>query len=424
MKDFFGWERLLLGATLLSLLFTLVSISLEQIFLAFALVFWIVLLVQKERAIAFPAFFWPLLAYVALSLIATLTSKSIPRSLADDKGMLIYLLVPIVMAAFTRRDEFDLAYAAVFVSAAVSALYSFGYFAVVFKGRLDTAHRVHAFMSHYMTQGGVMLLFCSIALAFAFFKRGRARLLWSAGLALGAAALLLTLMRSGWIGIGVALCVLLALWRPKLILHVPVLAVLVYFASPASIKARILSIFSLQGYSNAERVEYARVGLEIIKEYPLLGTGPKTVSIVFQNPKYGLSDLARRNVHLHDNLLQIAAERGIVTLLAWLAFIAAAFVSLLRLLRSAKAKDPALYAAAAGALAALAAFFVAGFMEYNFGDAEVATLLLFIITLPFAMERAIERHPERSEGSPSGQDEIATSSRQSAPPRNDNRSMN
>ena len=39
-------------------------------------------------------------------------------------------------------------------------------------------------------------------------------------------------------------------------------------------------------------------------------------------------------------------------------------------------------------------------MEYNFGDAEVVTLLLFILTLPFAMERAKECHPERSEGSP------------------------
>jgi O-antigen ligase len=379
------WERLLFGATILSLLFTLVSISLEQAFLALALGFWVVLLVQKKRSIAFPAFFWPLLAYVALSLVATATSKSIPMSLNDDKGMLLYLLVPIVMAAFTRRDEFELPYAAVLVSAAVSSLYALGYFAVVFKGQLDTAHRVRAFMSHYMTQGGVMLLFCCAALAFIFFKRGKARLLWAAGFALGGAALLLTLMRSGWIGIGVALCVLLALWRPKLILLVPILAVLAYFASPASVKARILSIFSLQGYSNAERVEYAQAGLKIIKDYPLFGTGPKTVSIVFQDPKYGLSDLARHNVHLHNNLLQIAAERGIVSLLAWLAFVVMAFVSLIRLL---KTKDPAVYAAAAGALAALAAFFTAGFMEYNFGDAEVATLLLFLITLPFALDKA------------------------------------
>jgi hypothetical protein len=455
MKDFLkplasgkgAWETLILAATLLALLSALLSISLEQGFLALALVCWVVLLLQKKRPFAVPAFFWPLLAYVVLSLVATAFSKSVPLSLADDKGMLIYLAVPILLAAFTRAkgrafaaeedprakpgapadpvvadavDEFELPYAALLFSAFVSAAYAAGYFLFVFKGTLDNAHRVRAFMDHYMTQGGVALLFCALALAFVFFKRGKTRIVWAAGFAFGALALLLTLMRSGWIGIGVALCVLLALRRPKLLLLVPVLAVLVYFGSPHSVKARILSIFSLQGYSNAERVEYAKAGLKIIKDYPLFGTGPKTVSIVFQDPKYGLSELARRNVHLHSNIIQIAAERGIFALLAWLAFIVTAVVSLIRLL---KTRDPALYAAAAGALAALAAFFVAGFMEYNFGDAEVATLLLFIITLPFAMERAkkgvIASDPwERS--NPLRQEGIATSPHKSEAPRNDN----
>ena len=396
MKDFLkpltagkgAWETLVLAASVLALFSALLSISAEQAFLTLALAGWIVLFLQKKRTFAAPAFFWPLLAYVALSLVATAFSKSVPLSLSDDKGMLIFLAVPIFFAAFTRADEFGLPYAALLFSAVLSAVYAIGYFFIEFKGTLDTAHRVRAFMSHYMTQGGVCLLFCALALAFVVFKRGKARIAWAAGFAAGAVALLLTLMRSGWIGIGVALCVLLALWKPKLILLVPFLAGLVYFASPQAVKARILSIFSLQGYSNAERVEYARAGLKIIRDYPLFGTGPKTVSIVFQDPKYGLSELAKRNVHLHSNVIQIAAERGLPALLAWLAFIAAAFVSLIRLL---KTKDRALYAAAAGALAALAAFFVAGFMEYNFGDAEVATLLLFIITLPFAMERANAR---------------------------------
>lgn len=110
MKDFLKplasgngtWETLILATTLLALLSALLSISLEQGFLALALVCWVVLLLQKKRPFAVPAFFWPLLAYVALSLVATAFSKSVPLSLADDKGMLIYLAVPILLAAFTR----------------------------------------------------------------------------------------------------------------------------------------------------------------------------------------------------------------------------------------------------------------------------------------------------------------------------------
>jgi len=47
-------------------------------------------------------------------------------------------------------------------------------------------------------------------------------------------------------------------------------------------------------------------------------------------------------------------------------------------------------ACTAGAIAALAALCAAGFFEYNFGDSEVTTLLLFILTLPFALGRAGE----------------------------------
>jgi O-antigen ligase len=155
---------------------------------------------------------------------------------------------------------------------------------------------------------------------------------------------------------------------------VPLAAGLLFFVSPQAVKNRAKSIFSLQGYSNWERIAYLKAGIEIIKDYPLFGTGPDTVDMVYQNPKYGLDESAKRNVHLHSNFTQIAAERGIVTLAAWLAFLIWAFVSLIVPL-------------AAGSLAALAALFVSGLFEYNFGDSEITTLFLFLLAAPFALDR-------------------------------------
>jgi CHASE2 domain-containing sensor protein len=82
--------------------------------------------------------------------------------------------------------------------------------------------------------------------------------------------------------------------------------------------------------------------------------------------------------------MQIAAERGIPTLLAWLTFMAWAFISLFKLLKN---KDPALLPFTATALASLLALAVAGLFEYNFGDSEITMLFLYLITLPFAFER-------------------------------------
>jgi len=227
-----------------------------------------------------------------------------------------------------------------------------------------------------------------------FFERKKVRWLWGAGTVAALAALELTLTRSAWIGLAVALCVLVFLYKPKFLLALPVLIVIVFFASPAPVKQRALSIFTLQGFSNRIRVEYFGAGLKIIRDYPFFGTGPDTVDMVFQNPKYGLSENAKRNVHLHNTPVQIAAERGIPALLAWLAFVAWTFLELAKLVKfrdkgkePARERDPVVTPLAAAALAGLAAFIVSGLFEYNFGDSEVMILFLFLMTVPFAASR-------------------------------------
>lgn len=388
MRDYFHklttgktpWEISLLFSLAICLLFSQISISIVQIFLTLALLSWLLLLLQKKRRLAFPSFFWPLLVYAWLSLVSSIYSVNTEISFKDSRELLLYVLILIVFTAFTRRDDIELLFVALLGSGFINTAYSIAYF--IFKA--DPGQRVKGFMGHYMTQAGLLILFGAVAMGFIFLGRGRQRLLWAAGLVLSSIALILTLTRSGWIGLVVALCVSLLLWKPKTLILVPVLAGLVFFVSPKPVKDRALSIFSFREFSNMARVEYIRAGIKIIKDFPWLGTGPDTVDMVFQNPKYGLEESYKRNVHLHNNIIQIAAERGIATLLAWLTFVVTAFVSLARLV---KKKAKGLSAPAAGALAALAAFIAAGFFEYNFGDSEVSTLLLFIITIPFALER-------------------------------------
>jgi O-antigen ligase len=88
------------------------------------------------------------------------------------------------------------------------------------------------------------------------------------------------------------------------------------------------------------------------------------------------------NPHLHNVPMQIAAERGLPALGAWLWFVVTAFAGLFRLVR--KSRNKSLAAAALGAMAAMLA---AGLTEYNFGDSEFLMLLLVMITLPFAANR-------------------------------------
>jgi O-antigen ligase len=80
--------------------------------------------------------------------------------------------------------------------------------------------------------------------------------------------------------------------------------------------------------------------------------------------------------------MQIAAERGLPALAAWLWFVGSVVLGLTGMVR--KGRNRSLAAAALGAMAAMLA---AGLTEYNFGDSEFLMLLLVMITLPFAANR-------------------------------------
>ena len=391
-----------------SLLFSMISISLSEGFLFLAIVLWAVWVIKDKRTFRAPTFFVPLLVYSALSLAAAAFSVNQAVSFKDLRELALFLIIPVAYMALDSNEEISRANLAVFISAAVSMTYSFYHF--VFKAA--PAERIKGFMGHYMTQAGLLVLFVSLALAMLFFGQKKTRWLWGAGALAALAALELTLTRNAWIGLAVALCVLVFLYKPKLVLAVPALVVIVFFASPAPVKQRALSIFTLQGFSNRIRVEYFQAGLKIIRDHPLFGTGPDTVDMVFQNPKYGLSEDAKRNVHLHNTPVQIAAERGIPALLAWLAFIVWTSLELAKLVRvrgkgkePAGGRDPVVTPLAAAALAGLAAFVVSGLFEYNFGDSEILVLFLFLMTVPFAASRdqvlALDKNVQRQGLTPS-----------------------
>jgi O-antigen ligase len=360
-----------------AVLFSLISITLMESFLALALVFWLTTLFKRELKFLVPAFFWPLLAYAALSFFVCFFSVNPKMSFKDSRELLLYLVVPLTMSALAVRRGRVWTTQALLAAGLLSSVYSIGYFFL----RSQPGERIQGFMGHYMTQAGLLLLFLCAAMAFLLFSRARTRWIWGIAFVLAALSLALTLTRSAWIGFVVAFAFLLFLYRPRALIFVPVVIGLFLLVSPRPMKQRAFSIFSLQNYANKHRIEYLKAGWRIIREFPLHGTGPDTVDMVFQNPKYGLSEISRRNVHLHNNVVQIAAERGIPALLAWLAFIAWTLQALLKLLRD---REAAVFPVAAAGAAALLALFTAGLFEYNFADSEIAVLFLFLITAPFA----------------------------------------
>jgi len=121
-------------------------------------------------------------------------------------------------------------------------------------------------------------------------------------------------------------------------------------------------------------------GFNMVRARPLTGVGPNMVKPLY--PQYrDPSAVEKVNPHLHNVPLQIAAERGIPTLLIWLTFVGYTAFALIKMVRARRQ----LCLAAIG-LASLVAMLTAGMFEYNFGDSEFLMLFLVLITLPFAAE--------------------------------------
>jgi len=141
---------------------------------------------------------------------------------------------------------------------------------------------------------------------------------------------------------------------------------------------RFESIFNLKDPTNRDRLAMMREGTHMIKDHPLLGVGPNMVQRLYA--QYRDSDAVNAtNPHLHNVPLQIAAERGLPALAAWLWFVLALIAALWKLMRDKRQK-----LLAATGLAAVVAMLAAGMFEYNFGDSEFLMLFLILVTLPFA----------------------------------------
>jgi O-antigen ligase len=210
-------------------------------------------------------------------------------------------------------------------------------------------------------------------------------------------ALLLTYTRSAWLGWVVAVAVLLIVKWPKALAWAVPLGILAISLAPLPFFSRVISSFDIKQSSNLDRIRMAEAGIEIIKDYPLLGVGPANVKEVY--PLYRKHDAPRFRIpHLHNNMIQLWAERGVLALVAYL------FLQVLFLRECARGwSGPSTTFAQVGVAVAVA-LATAGMFEFNFGDTEVFWIMLDLFAIVIAF---IER-PERS-NEPAAQAVAATS---------------
>ncbi|HEX4952462.1 MAG TPA: O-antigen ligase family protein [Thermoanaerobaculia bacterium] len=320
-------------------------------------------------------------AYTIWLLGAIVASSEPLRSLRAVSEL--FSLSTLVLGLFLIEDEQEarrLVDGVCLVAAAI-ALAGLTQF---FLGYGDIDRRIRGPLSHYMTFSGVLLV-ADLLLAARLTHPGgwKSPWRWAAFVVINA-AVLGSLTRSAWVALAVGLLALISLRAPRFLLLVPGAALIFYLLAPVPLLSRFGSIFDLTDESNYDRVCMAQAGVEMVRERPLFGIGPDLVKERY--PLYREPTAPRFTVpHLHNSFLQLAAERGLPALAAYLALMAASLTVALRQARREGGWRGPRGDLWLGIVLALAAANVAGLFENNWGDTEVQRLVLFVLALPFVL---------------------------------------
>jgi len=338
---------------------------------------------REELALLAPLLV-PLGVYVLWLLGSIVASFDPVTSLSGLRELFTLAALPLApLLVRGERDVRRLVDGLIVVGAGLAATglaqYLMGY------GGLDK--RIRGPFSHYMTFSGLLLI-CDLLLVAALVfdgKRGRTRQAWRwAALVLINVALLGSLTRSAWVGLGMTLTLFLLVRAPRWLLAYIPAAIVFALVAPQPLLERVASITDLEDRSNYDRLCMLEAGLTMVAERPLFGMGPEMIErryAIYRPPSAPRYEVP----HLHNSFLELAAERGLPTLAAYLALLAgSAAVAWRRYLREggdAGARAD-LYV---GILLALLAFNLAGLFENNWGDTEVQRPALFLLALPFCL---------------------------------------
>ena len=255
--------------------------------------------------------------------------------------------------------------------------------------------RAIGFFNHWTTYSESLQLLGSLALGL-FVALPLKRSKWSVILLFVllaiSGALLLTVVRASWLSFmisGALIAVLGLRWRTLMVIAACALP-LVLAGMFILHQKRNVGFFDSHDDSIRWRQTVQREGFHLLVSNPrhlLVGVGMDSMKAHWR--AWGLFDNGRLPMgHMHSDYLQIALERGVPTLFAWLVLMALYARMLWHERRRVSEEMWIERGVVLGALGGLIGFMISGVVHYNWGDSEVVMIFYLIMGLSLFIERA------------------------------------
>jgi O-antigen ligase len=269
-------------------------------------------------------------------------------------------------------------------------------------------NRATGFFGQPNELGGFAAIMVVLTLALLFsWRRGPMRLLLAASVLVSAAALVVSLSRGSWLGVGLGLAVLAVLApvfrRPIVrgLVAVVAGATVAAVALPASplvsiVVDRAASLVDGRRNPYDDRPAIWREALRQIAQRPVLGSGPGGYPVLALRSPSQVTTVAPS--HAHDLGLTLTAEQGVLGLVALGIAVLVAVLAVARTLRWHDARQSAGRGSGerellAGTAAALAVVLGQGLLDYPLRNPVLATMVWLLVGLLAAAVSGRDRPP-------------------------------
>lgn len=304
-----------------------ISISGQGFGISLALLFWIIrMFLSSKNEFKNVPFRHYIELYILTLILATLFSINFIKSLDRIRVIIgqIVLFYLIINGIKTIKQFKTLIYLFIFIPI-ISSLYGISQYI-----KFSSSIRITGLLHHPNSFGGclgiIIPIFFSLVLFSRFIFRSKfLRIFNNFALFIILYSLILTFCRGAWIGVFFAILFMAFIYKKRVFVGVLIAIIIL---SPLAlyekkIKERLIHTFIFQQMkkesSNMGRIYIWKSALLIIRDYPILGTGPNTFNIllytIYRQPKlekFGPTYL--KQWHAHNIFLNTAAENGIINM--------------------------------------------------------------------------------------------------------------
>lgn len=323
--------------------------------------------------------------YITIDLLSRIFAFYPDEALIGVKRNLLFLIFFVcLMKIYDKKILFNLLIAVLVIQALISLGELTQYLLSIkdsLKDKPFSEIRIN-YLSYPLTSGEIKMMIFFLFFPLIFLK-GRSMFMDKRvliGLLIPVfVSMLLTQSRNVFIALFVCMIITGLIVNRKFLFIFLAIVILGGLLLPSKYTDRIKSIADLEHPSNSSRLIMWETGWKMFINNPIIGVGDNKVMEVYQYYRPQMTE--SEHSHLHSNIMMILATNGIIGFAVWVGLFLLIFLKYLRYYKMKFNDEYKLMIL--GSILVLVSFHISGIFEWSYGDAEVFSVLFFILSVPF-----------------------------------------